>query len=247
MGIVIGIQLFFWSISGAYFSWNAIKKVRGEDMLRAHETIDLRKSELISLNDVIKSSGAIGDSELKLVFVTVTTVLDRPVYELTFEGKSEAGESGKSQFALIDAISGKRLSPIGEVMACKIALADFAEDVEVQSAKLIHSTTAHSEYRGKELPAWRIVLNHPTGTVIYVSADRGTVTTRRNNRWRIFDFLWMLHTMDYQGRDNFNHWLLKGASVFGIVTVLSGFGLWFKTSRLFRRRKIHTNSEPDSS
>ena len=64
--------------------------------------------------------------------------------------------------------------------------------------------------------------------MIYVSAERGVVTTRRNNRWRIFDFFWMLHTMDYQGRDSFNHWLLRIVSAFGLLTVLTGYVLWLK-------------------
>jgi uncharacterized iron-regulated membrane protein len=96
-------------------------------------------------------------------------------------------------------------------------------------------SSLHSEYRGKELPAWRVELDHPSGTVIYVAANRGLVTTRRNHRWRLFDFFWMLHTMDYQGRDNFNSWLLMSFSVFGVVTVVSGYWLWWRTSTLRRK------------
>ena len=76
--------------------------------------------------------------------------------------------------------------------------------------------------RQQELPVSRVVLDHTTGTVIYVSVNRGVVTSRRNNRWRLFDFFWTLHTTDYQGRNNFNSWLLRSISVFGVATVLSG-------------------------
>ena len=60
----------------------------------------------------------------------------------------------------------------------------------------------------------------------------------RNDRWRAFDFLWMLHTMDYRGRADFNNRALRAFSVLGLVTVLSGFVLFVLTSRpvLARRR-----------
>jgi len=58
------------------------------------------------------------------------------------------------------------------------------------------------------------------------------------DKWRIFDFLWMLHTMDYQERDNFNNWLLRAFSIFGIFTILSGFSLYILTSKKYRSRKI---------
>ncbi|MEM7457274.1 MAG: peptidase M4, partial [Planctomycetota bacterium] len=148
--------------------------------------------------------------------------------EVTYESEN------RREVVLYDAVTGDRLSPIDEVTATELARRDFAGDADVTSIEKIESTGSHSEYRNKELPAYRVTLDHATNPSIYISANRGTVTTRRNNQWRLFDFFWMLHTMDYQGRDNFNHWLLKGMSVFGMATVLSGFGLWVKTSRLFR-------------
>ena len=45
----------------------------------------------------------------------------------------------------------------------------------------------------------------------------------------------MSHTMDYQGRDDFNNWLLRAFSVFGLLTVLSGFLLWGVSSPSLRK------------
>ena len=44
----------------------------------------------------------------------------------------------------------------------------------------------------------------------------------------------MLHTMDYQSRDNLGNWLLRAFSIFGLLTVASGFGLYF----LSRKKKV---------
>jgi hypothetical protein len=39
--------------------------------------------------------------------------------------------------------------------------------------------------------------------------------------------------MDYAGRNNFNNWLLRAFSVFGLFTVLSGFTLYSVSSKTF--------------
>ena len=214
------------------FSWNSIDAVRGENMIRAQRIINLDDFQIMGVNQVFPSPGSEVDN-VRLISATLRPMLDRPVYEFTLN-------TGDSQtFALFDAVSGQKISPINRDTAREIAIGDFTDEVEAISVELIESVGSHSEYRGKELPAYRVVLDHSSGTVIYVSANRGVVTTRRNNRWRVFDFFWMLHTMDYQGRDNFNHWVLKGVSIFGLVTVLTGFVLWFKTTRLFRRKSKH--------
>ena len=234
LGLVIGVQLLLWTTSGLIFSWNSIKAVRGEHMIRVQDNVNLRDFQIADVNEILSSDSAKDFIDSYLVSASLRTILDRPVYELTLE------KDHIQAVALFDAVSGQRVSPISENIVKQIALADFSEDVDVRSIELIDSAGSHSEYRGKEMPAYRVVLDHPTGTAIYVSANRGLVTARRNNRWRVFDFFWMLHTMDYQGRDNFNHWLLKGVSIFGLVTVLSGFVLWFKTTRIFRRKKKQT-------
>jgi hypothetical protein len=66
------------------------------------------------------------------------------------------------------------------------------------------------------------------------------VETFRNNKWRIFDFLWMGHTMDYKSGDNFNNFLLRTFSLFGLVTILSGFALYFVSSKTIRNMKKKT-------
>lgn len=154
-----------------------------------------------------------------------------PIYEMQSE------DSTSPHYSIYDALTGERLSPIGREKAIQIVLADFDPECNVKSAELIHEVSSHSEYREKELPAWRVELDHESGTVIYVSANRGLVTARRNSQWRLFDFFWMLHTMDYQGRDNFNTWLLFIATLLGTLSMASGYWLWWRSSRVRSRWK----------
>jgi hypothetical protein len=46
----------------------------------------------------------------------------------------------------------------------------------------------------------------------------------------------MLHIMDFETREDFNHLLLQIAAVLGLVIALSGVILWAVTTRVFRRR-----------
>jgi len=93
----------------------------------------------------------------------------------------------------------------------------------------------HSEYRSGPLPAFVISYDTPENIKAYVSVRDGTFQTLRHRNWRWFDFLWMTHTMDYQGRDNFNTIVLRVFSLLGLITVLSGFTLWFISSPTIRK------------
>src|SRR3546814_15468390 len=82
-------------------------------------------------------------------------------------------------------------------------------------------TVATVEVRDHEAPIWRVPFEDGEGTTLYVSGQDGRVLERRNDTWRIFDFVWMLHIMDYTGRQDFKHTL--------VIMAGSG-GLWIARS-----------------
>jgi hypothetical protein len=53
------------------------------------------------------------------------------------------------------------------------------------------------------------------------------MVSRRHELWRIFDFVWMLHIMDYDERENVNNLLLRGMTLLALTTSLSGAWLLF--------------------
>jgi hypothetical protein len=83
--------------------------------------------------------------------------------------------------------------------------------------------SSHHEYRDQPLPAWAVSYEKPENLTVYVAADSGQVVRFRTRNWRIFDFLWMLHTMDFVGRDNINNWALRIFSGLGMLMLASGF------------------------
>jgi uncharacterized membrane protein YkoI len=121
--------------------------------------------------------------------------------------------------------SGVFMGLISIEQAREIAVDDFLPDAPIERIELIESDPP-SEYRGGRLPVYQVVMDHPKKTHIYIDASTGTIMARRNKAWRTFDFFWMLHTMDYKGRDNFNHPLLTIASLFAIAASSTGILLW---------------------
>ena len=85
------------------------------------------------------------------------------------------------------------------------------------------------------------------GRALYVAADTGAVTARRSTLWRVYDFLWGLHIMDWRGHEDFNTPLLIAAtalalamSIAGIVLLPGrlGFTAWLR-GRLRQHRPNH--------
>lgn len=221
LGAIIGLQLLVWSLGGFIFATHSLSWVRGQDRRANHAP------PVIALDGVaLTPSQAARAAKIEPVEIVLRTLGNRPVYEVR----------GTEGSALVDPSSGEVLSPVPRALAERIAVGDRLGEPGVESAILL-SEAPPTEYRDGELPAWRVALDDGEDTNIYVSASTGAITARRNNAWRRFDFFWMLHTMDYQGRDNFNHPLLIGASALAIASVLSGFLLWaLRVRRRVRRR-----------
>jgi len=147
----------------------------------------------------------------------------------------EIFDADKAPLASVDAATGDVRLRLSEAQACAVALADFTHDASVASVTLLEGE-APLEFRGGRMPVYQVILDHPKQPHIYVCPVTGKVLTRRNNLWRIFDFFWMLHIMDYGGRANFNHWLLTGMSALAILTSASGLTLWWWRRPRWMRR-----------
>jgi hypothetical protein len=219
IGIVISLQLLAWSVGGFVFSILDIESVRGETDSRMVEYAPLSAETLESLPEPVRGAVRGVVAELGETGVARVGLVDR--------GLGAFWEVRDADSGLI-----ARVSPLGHVAgrlseeeAQRIATADFVHNAPVSSTRLIESD-APMEYRGRPLPVYRVELGHAKRPHIYVDALTGQITARRNRSWRTFDFLWMLHTMDYNGRDNFNHWLLTAASLLAIATAGTGLTLW---------------------
>ena len=95
------------------------------------------------------------------------------------------------------------------------------------NATLITEDSAGSEYRGRPLPLYKISTDTKENINIYVNPMTGDILSIRSDSWRIWDFFWALHIMDYKDRENINNILLKIFSILALVTSVSGIVLFF--------------------
>lgn len=219
IGLLIGIQILLWITGGFVMSVLPLEKVRGEDWaVEAEPAAVPADSRLMAPDAVAQTLGLTGLLDARLAMG-----LDGPVYRLHHEGG----------WALADAVTGGKLSPIDAPMAQRVAEADYAGPGAVRHVVMIDEPSL--EIRGMALPVWRVEFDDSRATVLYISPDQARVLARRNRMWRVFDFFWMLHIMDYSERENFNSPLLITASVIGWVMAVTG--IWLVVLWLMRRKK----------
>jgi hypothetical protein len=216
VGVVIGIQMILWIAGGLVMSAFPIELVRGETQAAVIGPQAIGAAELgFDLRESLAASPGI--TALRTV-----RIADRLFVE---------AQRGASPALLFDAGDGRLLAGVDETVAREVARRDFTGEGQAVTATLLNDRL--SEYRGA-LPVWQVRFDDARDTVIYVSPANGQVLARRNDIWRLYDFFWMLHIMDYRERVNFNHGLLIGASAIALVLAASGFWLLFYRVRLRR-------------
>ena len=213
LGLFLGIQFLFWTISGLYFSWSDIDDVHGDQFINPEYQPKIF-NDLISPSD-LKIANGIHSIQLR-------DINNTPYYWV-------------NENQLFNAIDGKLKNSITKEEAVSIAEVYLKKDLKVTSVERIDVAGKHHEYREKLLPAYVISYSNDEVLKAYISIKDGKFQTIRHRNWRWFDFLWMTHTMDYESRDNFNTMVLRAFSLLGLITVLSGFLLWITSSLTVRK------------
>ena len=98
------------------------------------------------------------------------------------------------------------------------------------SVEIIDEEQRGSEYRGRELPLYKIVsLNENEEKInVYQNPFSGEIVAIRSPQWRIWDLMWGFHIMDWVERDNIDNILLKIFSFIALFTSISGVILFFR-------------------
>ena len=90
-----------------------------------------------------------------------------------------------------------------------------------------------SEYRGRDLPLYKIESSDENSKNInvYVDPYSAKIVAIRSNQWRIWDFMWGIHIMDWNERDNIGNIFLKVFSILALLSALSGIYLFFSANK----------------
>lgn len=225
--LFVGLQFVVWSVSGAYMVLVDLDYIHGDTLVTKQannlngKTINYPLSELLKKYPLATN-------------IKVEVMLDQAVYRFSQDKKS----------FVLSADSGQLLSPIDEATALSIAQHSYVNNkVKVSSISLL-TDHAPRELSSRYLPVWRVDFEDFASPTFYISANNGRLVTKRHNFWRLFDWLFAFHVMDYIGEEADNKLLFiftviaLVASLFGIV--LTYFRLFKMRSKNKVRIKSHT-------
>jgi hypothetical protein len=137
---------------------------------------------------------------------------------------------------VLDAVNGKLKSPIDRPRAVALAKYHYAGGGDVSEVTLLADASERpTEIQTRSLPLWQVRFDDAIETTFYVSPATGELVTRRHTFWRLYDFLWMFHIMDYENRTDINNNLLRLAAFLGFGFTLSG--VWLLVYAMRRREK----------
>ena len=223
-GLVIGLQLLIWLATGLYMVVVDLDFIHGDPLVKnMRQAVTVPDSNLLSM-------ATLRSRYPNAIRIGLTPVMGKPFYTVT---------TPDARY-LLDPATAAVISPLNEETARDIATFHFTGNARILNASLITSDPP-KEIQTRRLPLWRIDFDDRFSTSFYIDPYTGRLATRRHQYWRIFDFMWMLHIMDYDERSDAHNLLLKTAQVTGLIFAITG--LWLLFYSFSGRRKKAAISE----
>ena len=133
LGLFLGIQFLFWTISGLYFSWTELDEIHGDHFKKVK--VKNQFKNLLSPSE-FNFGAAINSLELK-------EIADIPYYWI----------NGNK---LINAYDGDVKDSITKQEAIIISNNNILDEYKINDIEIINEVGNHHEYRGRPLPAYVI-------------------------------------------------------------------------------------------
>ncbi|RVU40260.1 PepSY domain-containing protein [Rheinheimera riviphila] len=208
LSLLLSLQLLAWFGSGLVMSILPIDEVRGDHLRAPVPPINWQLAKMCPAQLPAHTGG-----------LSLRQRGEMPVYQLDHDGKLQ----------FFNALDGSALPPLTEPELRVMAQQSYNGTGTIHSAQLIDELPL--EARGLPTPVWQVQFNDTDNTVFYLEPTLGQVLRVRTDNWRLFDFVWMLHIMDYDERDDFNHGLLIASSALALLFTISGLVLLVLTLR----------------
>lgn len=217
LGWLTGVPLVLWCVSGLVMVARPIEEVRGTELRREFAPAALPPGNPAPVQ--IEAEAAPTVKEIRTFMqngrpVTMITLLDESVERY-------------------DAITARPLGPFTDVEARLLVAKAIVGGDRVESVQLTDAKNPPFDFR-QPIAAWQVTL--ADGTHVYVGRDSGEIAAVRTRWWRVFDFMWGLHIMDLQTREDTHHPILI------LFAALALIGSVLGTTLLFRRRKARVKT-----
>lgn len=215
LALVVGVQALLWALTGMYMVAVHIDIIHGDHLVRSPVDKPFDLSQLAQPSRVVEA--APGASEIRL-----QRHFGAPVW------RAETPDGP----VLFDGATAQPLAKPTEAQVRALARQIYTGDGQIVSVKLL--TDAPQEMQARKPPYWQIEFEGWNCPTLYLSPATGELISRRHALWRVFDFAWMLHIMDYDERTDVNNLLLRIATWTGFAMALVGAWLLIWS---FPRRK----------
>ena len=197
LGWIVGIPVLLWTVSGVIMVWKPIEEVRGTELIR-----DLPPMRF----DAPVIPPAVAGVPMKSLSLEQRAAGPRWVVRLP---------DGHTRLA--NPLSGALLPPVSALDAAQEVTARYTGEAKVRSVTKTAAGAPPLELR-RPIAAWQVTMDD--GTHFYVDAGSGEILAKRTRWWRFYDFMWGLHIMDPQTReDTHNPWVI-GFGIAALVTTI---------------------------
>lgn len=214
LALVVGLQVLGWVLGGLVMTAIPIERVRSEHHYANYQPMPL------PAGGVLDHSAAAAAARVEAVEATLKTTLRGTVWVL---------KDGEGKTHVVDAVSGRHMPPLTEGEARLLAGAVYQGEGRPVA---VRSYRQAPQEAGADGPLWRVDFDDAERTAFYLSPDTGEVVSRRSNLWRLYDFFWRIHILDFRTGEDFNHPLIIAAAALTLPMVIAGFVLlWIRLAR----------------
>ena len=212
LGWLVGVPILLWTVSGLVMVARPIEQVRGEDLRRALPPLAEGAITLPQVGEPIR--------EARLV-----QQVQGPVWIVT---------TAKGATYRYSARNGALYPPLVAGEARTVATGTYAGPGKLLGVTYLDASAAPLELRANRA-TWQARFSD--GTNLYLDDATGEVLALRTPGWRLYDFMWGLHIMDLQTREDSSHPVLI------LFATLSALGALIGCLLLFRHRKARVRAQ----
>ncbi|WP_025819320.1 hypothetical protein [Shewanella marina] len=217
-GYMLALQILLWLIGGLVMSAIPLALVHGKHIATKHITNPL------NIDDYLIDINAVTQQYPQLQQLLFSHRLNQAIIEVITPSKR----------IIIDAVTGQLAVPLSQIEAQTIAKQHYLGSGSIQSSQYLAKGPRETGYKPQ---LWAIQFDDVYRSTLYIDANSGQLHTIRSHIWRIFDFFWMLHIMDYDEREDFNNPLLISFASFSVLFCLTGILLLFQQIKPFRIKR----------
>ncbi|MFD2427107.1 PepSY domain-containing protein [Sphingobium scionense] len=218
LALVIGVQLLLWFASGLVMSLLPIERVRGEHLVERSSPAILEQSR--------------SRAPLDLVLRAAT----RPVREVRYRALLYRDCGGRVyRWDDLTPRCRNRSSTWSRERCDGSRGGDTGLPWYVGAAERAPGCGVDPRIQGR--PAGLAGgLPDREATRVYVAQNSGRIVAVRNGTWRLYDFFWALHIMDWKNHENFNTPWLMAFAAGGLALAIAGSALLYLRWPRKRRR-----------